>query len=281
MKKLIALAVLVLTIAAIGRSWYVAKDGFHIARIRTAFPIFENAPIDPDHLAIFDQPFKYVGRGRQCYAFASQDDKYILKLPRLDRYEIPFYARATFPHLWDALLLDHTSRLNFITKSFQIAGNEMKEETGTLYLHLNQSDHLKKTVQLTDRIGRKYNIDLDTSAFILQEKKPIMLPLFKQAVADGNIDQAKEILTAFIAAVESRARKGILNKDASFRRNYGYDGNKCIQIDIGSFYYKPALTSQESFERSFRETTGAVQIWLNENNPEIATWFEAKCQEIK
>lgn len=278
MKKIFGFCLLILILTVFGRGWYWVKDGFHIARIRTAFQPAQNPPIDPELLAAFDKPYRYVGRGRQCYAFTSEDDRYILKLPRLDRYELPFYARATFAKHWDDLLHDHTSRREFLLKSFQIAGNELKEETGTLYLHLNQSDHLKKKVQLIDKIGRRYTIDLDHTAFILQEKHPILLPAFKQALSDGNEGKAKEILEAFLVAVANRAKKGILNKDASFRRNYGYDGKHCIQIDIGSFYYKselanPALTS-------FKDTTDAVQQWLNGYNPEIAEWFQDRCDKI-
>lgn len=263
---------LVLFSALVGRTWYWAKDGFHILRIRTAFPGLENPQIDAATLAIFDQPFHYVGRGRQCYAFASQDDQYILKIPRLDRYETPLWGRVLCPSLMEDLRKDHDFRLQFILNSFQIAANEMKEATGTVYLHLHRSDHLGKKVRLTDRVKRSYTIDLDKTAFVLQEKKPLFLPAFKNAKTP---EEAQKILSAFLDAVYQRASKGILNKDGSFRRNYGYDGQRCIQIDIGSFYTQPG-DPQMAFEKSIHETMEPFERWLREYDPQLAAWFHVQ-----
>src|SRR3990172_8014289 len=102
-KKFSLFLLLVSVVLMIGKGWHWAKDGFHILRVRNApFGIGEDPPINAADLAALQQPYFYIGRGHQCYAFSSEDGKYVLKLPRLDRYELPFWLRICRLSVLDA-----------------------------------------------------------------------------------------------------------------------------------------------------------------------------------
>ena len=282
-KKGMILLLLVFGSALAGKGWHWAKDGFSIRR--TQFPLGEKsrAPFDPTIAAALSQTYRYLGRGHQCYAFESADGQYVLKLPRYDRYLVPFWLRACRFSFLDSyreeLRLDKEKRLRFLLTSFGIAFDELREETALLCLHLGESDIFRSKTKIVDRLRRSYEIDLDKSAFILQRKKPLMMPVFEKSLKEGDRKAAKEILDAFLAVVAVRAGKGIFNKDPSFLRNFGYDGEG-VQIDIGSFYRKPSVDSEEAFAPSFLQTVGHVQNWLAEVDPEIGAWFESRTKEI-
>jgi hypothetical protein len=282
-RKAIAFFLLLICAASIGKGWHWAKDGFNIRR--TDFPLGQkiSAPIDSETRAALDQTFTYLGRGHQCYAFASADGQYVLKLPRYDRYTLPFWLRSCqFPFLRktrEELRADKERRFRFTLESFRIAFEELQEETALLCLHFNETDTLRSRTEIVDRIGRSYEIDLDRTAFVLQRKKPLMMPAFQESLKAGDKEGAKEILEAFLSVIALRAEKGIFNKDPSFLRNFAYDG-KGIQIDIGSFYRKKELDPKSAFGPSFLQTTEHVQNWLRGIDPEIASWFEERTREI-
>ncbi len=283
-RKVGALFFLILSMMLIGKGWHFAKDGFSIQRTR--FPLGRSHLPEPDFEVrnALNQSYHYLGRGHQCYAFESADGQYVLKLPRYDRYTIPFWLRASrFPFLEnvrEALQEDKEKRLQFTLNSFHIAFDELKKETALLYLHLDRTESFRLSTEVVDRIGRSYRLNLDRTAFILQRKKPLMMPAFKLALASGNRVEAKEILEAFLEVIAVRARKGIFNKDPSFLRNFGYDGEG-VQIDIGSFYRKKDVDLMTAFGPSFLQTIGHVQDWLTTVDPEIASWFKQRTEAMR
>lgn len=276
-KKFGAFFFLLIVIVVMGKGWHIAKDGFAITRIRPFYLISQpNEPPTNAAKQALSQTYKYLGRGRQCYAFASADGKYVLKLPRFDRFRVPFWLNAVpLREYRQTLSADKEKLHHFILNSFRIADEELKEETGILYLHLGESDYLQQKVTIVDRIGRKFSLSLDKAAFLLQEKKPLMMPLFFKCLEKKDREAAKKILDAFLVNLASRSHKGISNKDPTFFKNFGFDGKKVVQIDIGSFYRK-----NESAKASFQETVGKFQDSLQGIDPEILTWFKERSEEI-
>jgi len=283
LKKLSVLLFLVLFCASVGKVWYCCLDGFSTRRIH--FDFSEAGAVsflEPDLQPIFSKKYSYLGRGRQCYAFVSDDDRYVLKLPRSDCYRIPFWLRScSFAFLnprKEVSLASHKKRCQFLLNSFSLAHSELKKETGLLYVHLSPTDYLKTYVSIYDRLGRLHRLDLDKTAFVFQEKKPLMIPLFKQRLNEGDREGAKVILEAFMDLIATRAKKGIFGKDGSFLRNFGYDGDRVIQVDIGDFY-RPAV-EDFSFALSFERATVHLVEWLGEIDSDMQSWFKMRMSEI-
>src|ERR1700722_581245 len=67
------------------RAYYRWTDDFRIANITHDIPYHPewDTSLSHEELAqlksILDQPFTYIGKGAQAYAFASEDGKYVLK----------------------------------------------------------------------------------------------------------------------------------------------------------------------------------------------------------
>lgn len=278
-KKLFVFFLLMLISLATGKGLYYTKDGFSSRRI---------LPLKNQSIAIFTeeanealtQTFHYLGRGRQCFAFASDDGKYVLKFPRTDIYQTPFWAKVLpVSQYRKKLEASHKRQEQFIFNSFQISFEELQKQTGTLAIHLGQSVS-NQYLTVIDRLGSKHSIPLSTTCFVLQHKHPILMRAFAQAIENKDQKQAEKILDALLSAIVERASKGILNRDRSFLRNYGFDGEKAYQIDIGSFFKEPTLSSDEAFQKSIRDSTDPIKEWLSANCPEMLSYFNSKLNII-
>ena len=278
-----SLIFLALFVIGTGRLWYLAKDGFSINRI--IYPLPKEMPKNPDPgiMALLQEgTYRYLGRGRQCYVFASPDDRYVLKIPRFDRYGLPFFWKA-LPTMFDArkksIIEGRRDRLTFTMKSFQIAGHNLQKETAVIYLHFSKTKDLPERFIITDAIHRSYAIDLNRIAFVLQEKKALMMPLCLKAIRENDQKTAHAMLESFLDVAVARAEKNIFNRDPSFLKNFGWDGKSCIQIDIGSFWHKPELPAIDAYRSSLREGTGRLREWLSQIDPETLRWFDERLDE--
>ena len=284
-RRVLLLTLLVLSIALVGRLWYLAKDGFNVNRLHFSLPVAQIQDTqDVDHLhALIDMPYHYLGRGRQCYAFASSDGRYILKLPRFDRYTLPFFWRVMPSWFMDGyrneLLQGRQERLVFTLESFRIAATDLRNETAVVYLHLHQTKSLPERFVVYDRLNRPVNINLNHTAFVLQEKKAIMMPLCIKAMREKDRKTIEKMLLAFLDIIDLRAQKGIFNRDPSFLKNFGWDGEKSIQIDIGSFWRRSDLPPEVGYFMSLRDGTTPFRQWLAKMDPELLDWFEHQLEE--
>ena len=114
--------------------------GFALSKIAPSFSSELVQEIDKDVLSVLDQPFHYLGKGVQCYAFVSADDKYVLKFFRMRRLlpspwlvKMPLlesYKQEKIKRKSEELFRDFTS--------YKIAYEQLQEETGLVYVHLNQ-----------------------------------------------------------------------------------------------------------------------------------------------
>lgn len=267
-KKLLCLICLVALCAGAGKGLYWATKGFTYRRIQG--PVHRQLEIWNSEADIaLSQRYHYIGRGRQCFAFESEDGKYVLKLPRTDIYQIPLWLR--FLPLKSAREKLHTAQAKqeaFILESFRIAYENLREETGVIALHIGRTEPKGKHLTIYNALGSKFQLPAERTTFVLQYKHPILMKAFLAALKKEDRKEAMRILDAFIEVVVDRGKKGIWNRDESFLRNYGFDGQKAFQIDVGSFYYKA------NGDASIHDTMHPVRTWLRKIDPEMLQFFD-------
>ncbi len=275
MKKAIFLFLIVLFSAAVGKGLYCLKDGFSGRRI-PSLGMMATENFDEEVKAALLQTFHYIGRGRQCFAFASADDKYVLKFPRTDIYKTPLWMRALPMKAYqERLEKNHAEREKFIMGSFQICIQELKEQTGLLAIHLGQSPSREK-LTVVDALGCKHRLPLGKTSFVLQYKHPILIQVFLDALKKGNRREAERILDSLVDVVVDRAQRGILNRDRSFLRNYGFNGERAYQIDVGSFFRKEDMDPKAAYEKSLLDSMDPVQEWLAKKDTEMLRYLNKK-----
>jgi len=268
-KKLICLICLIAVCAGTGKGLYWATKGFSYRRIQ--------GPVHTGKLEIWNaeadqalsQRYFYIGRGRQCFAFESEDGKYVVKLPRTDIYQIPLWLRVLpFKSKRERLRASRSKQEAFIFESFRIAYDALQKETGMIALHIGRTEPKDKWITLYNAAGFKFHLPVDQTTFVLQHKHPILMKAFLASLENGDRKEAERILDAFIDVVVDRGKRGIWNRDESFLRNYGFDGQRAYQIDVGSFYYK------ENGIASIRDTMHPVRKWLRGIDPAMLQFFD-------
>lgn len=282
MKRIFVLLFLLSFIFGTGHLWYLAKDGFNINRLLYPLQTKEVDSSEEEHIAsLLHGSYHYLGKGRQCYVFSSEDQRYVIKIPRFDRYNLPFRWKVMpsfFNSIKKSIFDERQSRLRFTMQSFEIAATDLKDLTAVLYLHFHHTQKLPTDFVFNDRVHRSYHIDLNRMPFILQEKKEIMMPLCMNALRNDR-EKAKSMFLAFLNIIDERARKGIFNRDPSFLKNFGWDGQKSIQIDIGSFWKRRDIPTKEIYSSSLRDGLVRFRDWLSETDPEMLVWFDQQVKE--
>lgn len=80
---------------------------------------------------------------------------------------------------------------------------------------------------------------------------------------------AKQTLSSLFTLIEERKAKKIYDGDANVLKNFGFCGDRPIQIDGGRFSVSPC--SEEKLQKSSDE----LLRWINENYPQLGEQLEA------
>ena len=163
-------------------------------------------------MQILDQPFDYLARGAQAYVFASRDGKTVIKFFRVYHLMPPLWMTClNFPLPLQpykiAKMIRKREGLKRDFQSYKIAFEELKEETGVLYVHLNKSDDLKKKLIIHDKIGIAHEVDLDRMEFIVQKKSLLVLPLHRASLSRRKASRAQKGRSAHSSSSSERAAK--------------------------------------------------------------------------
>jgi hypothetical protein len=242
---------------------YLNKSfGFSPARIISDFAYNPEWAIEePQDLAslrsILEQKFKFLAVGSQSYAFASEDGKYVIKF---------FIMKHLIPRLSD---LWHPEKIEYrkknllsIFKAHKLAFDELKEDTGLVYIHLNKSQYLQTRLKAVDRLGRIHLIDLDQTEFVVQEKAELIFTHLKKLLDQGDKARVQKCIQATLALVQRRMDREISDHDKAVKHNYGFIGDRAIHLDIGRI-------EKISKPKEYNRITQRINKWLQANDTSI------------
>jgi len=146
-----------------------------------------------------------------------------------------------------------------IFDAHKMAYEEMKEDAGLIYLHLNKTGHLNKKIKVTDRLHRSYVVDLDQVEFVVQERAELIFDRLKSYLDAGDRDQLNLALTEVMHLIKRRTEKGIADHDKAVKHNFGFIGDRVIQLDIGRIY-------RADKPKEYDRILGRIDKWLDEQN---------------
>jgi hypothetical protein len=209
---------------------------------------------------ILSQPFRYLSRGGQCFVFASEDGKYVIK----------FFRQRTFK--WKAQ--KQQAKYQNYFASAALAFRKLKEESALLWVHLNKTPTHPKSLKIFDKLGIVHNVDLQNTIFVLQ-RKGIPSVDHLQALSNNNaIEQARQGVIAMTALLVKRCEEGIYDEDAELHKNMGFLDTKPIFIDIGRFRKMNELENREEREANVAKTLEAFYHWIAKHRPELSAALE-------
>lgn len=232
-------------------TFFCKSTGFGIHKISSEFPYNPEWEVsglnDQELLPIYSQSFKYLGNGAQSFAFVSEDGKYVIKFFKMKYLTQNKLGNILPIKKYQDKNIRHAKRLKDTFAACKMAFEELKEETGLLYVHLNATDHLKKQLYLY-KDGKKFTVDLDKTVFLVQEKAEMVYKRIGHFIKAGKIKEARESLNTVVELVQERNRKGFEDIDTGISRNYGFIGNRPIHLDFLGLIKTEAPNEKEKIE---------------------------------
>lgn len=220
-------------------------------------------------LEALDQPYSYLGYGKQMTVFASVDGKYVIKFfnPR------PVLKEGWF-HQWKKLrrftswrwiyhsYIQKQRRLAKLSHRYLLGVEQLSEEAGIVYAHLGPTTVLHHTLRLRDKEGKEHLLPLEKAPFVLQKRAELALAHFDRLHREGKVEEMQGALNQLRLLFVKRAEKGFTDRIQTLHNNYGFVEGKAIQIDLGRI--REDVTHSEGEEIYFR-----IKKQINQRYPEI------------
>jgi hypothetical protein len=248
-----------------------------------------NVKISPDHDRFFyvvcQQTLYWLGRGMQAVVFETQDNKYVVKFFQLGRLREPV-SRGFFKNLFskesEAKRIDRVNHREEIFVSSKICFEELQEETGIVYVHLNRTNDKIKGIKLVDKYGQSHRIRGDDASFVVQKKAKLVIPTLTKLMESGQIDTAKIRLNQIFDLLIVMARKQFVDGDDALIRNdnLGFTENRAIYIDTGHIFRAHNLDVLERMRYEFQVRLDPLEHWLNISFPELGAYYHQRREEI-
>jgi hypothetical protein len=202
---------------------------------------------------ILGQNYRYLASGTQSYAFLSDDGRYVIKFFRM-KHLVPSLS----DYLKPGRVEKRQDNLQSIFKAYKQAYDDLKTESGLVYIHLNKTSDLNQKMTIADRLGRVHTIDLDQMEFIVQERAELLFTRLKKLYDAGDEEGAKRAINSVLTLVKQRIEKGYADQDKAVSHNYGFVGDRPIHLDIGRLF-------KGKKEGEYERIEARINTWLKEN----------------
>ncbi len=201
---------------------------------------------------IVSSPLHYIGNGAEAIAFATADDKYVLKffLKKQVLKDSFFKPKKKIKQLFfkDSEIKSGPSTL----KKYEDAFYFLPEETGLLAIHAHKTLENLPICTLIDYRGKEHRVDLNEVAFVVQKKGKII----KRHMCSEEFERVDRQLRDLFIKISS---KGFASSSRTFNpANYAIFNNQAIMIDLGKLEYSGETSSKLEEEK----LKSRYLIWL-------------------
>ena len=234
---------------------------------------------------ICQQTLGWLGRGMQAVVFETQDQKYVVKffqLGRLKDDEPRGFVRNLLSRESNEKRQERLAHREEIFSSSKMCFEELQDETGIVYVHLNHSKDDLKYVKVVDRYGQSHHIWADDTSFVVQKKARLLVPTLTSLMEKGQVNAAKGRIDQIFDLLLSLARKGFVDNDDALIRNnnMGLSDDRAIYIDTGHLYRAQNLDVAERMRYEFQIRLEPLEKWLNVMYPELGAYYKDRRDAI-
>jgi hypothetical protein len=167
-----------------------------------------------------------------------------------------------------------------VISTSQIAFDELQNETGLLYVHLNKTDSWKKKLRLIDRLNIRHQVDVDSLDFVIQKRAELVYERIIRQMQAGKQDAAKESISQIISLIVKRCEKGYHDRDPNIRTNCGFIEEKAVKIDVGRFVRNDEMKKSEVMKQEVVRITAPFKIWIADTYPQLIPYFEEEIDRL-
>ncbi|MBI2743399.1 MAG: hypothetical protein HYX48_05725 [Chlamydiales bacterium] len=246
-----------------------ATDGFTIAEVlssrpyNSAWEVKEVSASEKEEVdRALDQTYTYFGKGGQAFVFFSEDGRYVLKLMRQKRLELPLFSKYR-----SKKTLSRMRKVDREFGSYKDAFNELKEETGLLYVHLNKTHEWKKKIALIDRLNIRHMLDAGNLDFIIQKRAELVHERIDRLMSEGKKSEAEGAIRELFHLIAKRKEKGFRDRDPNIRTNCGFIGEHAVKIDVGALIKREKLQKPVGKKERIENIAAPFRSWLEVKHP--------------
>ena len=208
---------------------------------------------------ILQQPFSYLNEGGQAYAFASADQKYVLKLFKFKRFR-PSLSVSLLPPIFpfkayrERHITKRYNKLLTAFNSYKIAYESLRQESGLIFVQLNYA-HAPQIITLIDKSKRKISVDLANISYILQEKGEMFSHVLTRILNRGDRQVAQQRISQLFDLYLSEYNKGIYDLDLGVVHNIGFIEDKIFHLDAGKLIHDERIKDGEFREKKINRNS--------------------------
>lgn len=285
-QKLIGIGLIVIALYGVGRLYFQLTGGFSVTNISSDFAydpnrntrsltLEEKQEVDQ----ALSQPYRYLGKGCQSYVFLSDDGQYVIKFFKYQRFRlqpwlIHFPSLPAIVKYREEKIEKKREKLDRFFQSWKLAFEDLKDETGLVFVHLNKTQDLQKKLQIVDKLGLSHEVDLDQMEFCVQRRADMLCTTLLNYKERGDLSSAQQLIQNLLALILSEYHRGLADNDHALMQNTGVREGKPMHVDVGQFVHNefikdPTVYYQELFTKTYK-----FKLWLREAYPELATFLE-------
>lgn len=287
MKKLIGwTALLSLILWTSVRIYYQVTDGFLEKNILSSFvyhPSWEvRSPREQEEKELqkaLSQPFFYLGKGCQSYVFRSDDGKYVIKFFKLQRYRLSPLLKLLPPLPFFQAYKERKKRKKEAKRdrffqSWKLAYNDLPEESGLIYVHLNPTDHLRTSPRFYDKLGRMHLLPLDQMVFLVQKRATPLSDFVSQWDLEKDREEASLFCDRILKLLISEYERGYFDADPALVQNTGVLEGRPMHIDIGQWTRREDINTPDQYKQDLYDRLHGLHLLLKEKQPLLAEGLE-------
>lgn len=288
LRKICVIVVGIGFIYALGRLYFAVTAGFTVDNITAHLPSdprWQIAKPLPEEDSIISkalsQPYTYLGKGCQSYVFASEDGAYVIKFIKFQRFRPQYWLDQLSSLPWFADFYKEKSKekqykLDKLFTSWKLAYENLKQETGVLFVHLNATPYWNKELTITDKAGFTYTISLGKIHFLLQHRAEMLKQTIDQYMGEAKVKEARTLIDSLLEMLLSEYMRGYADNDHALMQNTGVIEGRPIHIDAGQFIFNPVVQNTDLFTREIYDKTYNFSKWLEQKYPTLSLHLTSK-----
>jgi hypothetical protein len=270
---------LIILVAIFGgiRLYYNLTDDFRLANISYDMPNRAEWEIELPSNAqlaeidqILSQPFYYIGKGAQSYAFGSEDGKSVIKFFKFKHLR-PSWMLDFLPSFEPFESYRNTQerrkerKLEGVFAGYLLAYKVHRDDSGLIFIHLNKTKDQFPIVQVYDKLGLRHQINLNDVVFILQRRVETARNVIHRHLQNNDVAGAKEKIDAIFALYKREYAKGIFDNDHGVMRNVGFSGDQPIHLDVGKLKKSNVIHQPDVYAKDLEMAAKRMKAWLQEH----------------
>lgn len=259
------------------RLYYALTDDFRMGNVLFNEEVREEWVTDEPTAEVrelLNQPYTYLGKGAQSFAFVSKDGTTVLKLFKTKHAKL-----SPWLHLVPSIgplgtykrdkLATKQARMTSTLSGYKLAYDHLRPESGLLYLHLNPTTTLGP-LTVHNKSGASHSLALDHMVFVLQRRANKWRNVMIESLAEGNVEQVLAHIEQIFQLYELEYSRGLYDSDHGVMHNIGFVEQEPLHLDLGKLKQDPRMQDPATSQKDLAQVVARMETYIVHHHPEYA-----------